>query len=494
MGSNSTTPHNLHILFFPFMAPGHAIPMLDMTKLFALHGVRTTFITTPANAPLVQPTINRANSANPTAPPIKLTLLPFPSAELGLPSGCENAASLHSSDMRKNFFKAVMMLRQPFDQVLKELHPDAIVTDSFLPWTIDAASEFGIPRLVFHGTSSFALCAWHSVDEYNPHERPEESFTIPGLPHRIHMLKSQVPIIPKTNPSFTDVMRAVKESDAKSYGAVVNSFYELEPEYVDHYRNVMGRRAWYVGPVSLCNEEVVDLAGRGGEAVIDQDECLNWLDNKQPNSVLYVCFGSVGRFTSAQLHEIALGLESSRQPFIWVVKKLFDDEREWLPEYEKRVEGRGLIIRGWAPQILILNHEAVGGFLTHCGWNSALEAVCAGVPMVTMPMLAEQFFNERLLVDVLKIGVGIGVKEYGTGQKFGMGPENVSALVRGEDIEKAVAMLMNAGEEAEEMRRRARELRESAKMALEMGGSSSLDICNLIRELTEKQRPVPSLY
>ncbi|KAJ0962859.1 hypothetical protein J5N97_027981 [Dioscorea zingiberensis] len=387
MGSNSTTPHNLHILFFPFMAPGHAIPMLDMTKLFALHGVRTTFITTPANAPLVQPTINRANSANPTAPPIKLTLLPFPSAELGLPSGCENAASLHSSDMRANFFKAVMMLRQPFDQVLKELHPDAIVTDSFLPWTTDAASEFGIPRLVFHGTSSFALCAWHSVDEYNPHERPEESFTIPGLPHRIHMLKSQVPIIPKTNPSFTDVMRAVKESDAKSYGAVVNSFYELEPEYVDHYRNVMGRRAWYVGPVSLCNEEVVDLAGRG-----------------------------------------------------------------------------------------------------------ALEAVCAGVPMVTMPMLAEQFFNERLLVDVLKIGVGIGVKEYGTGQKFGMGPENVSALVRGEDIEKAVAMLMNAGEEAEEMRRRARELRESAKMALEKGGSSSLDICNLIRELTEKQRPVPSLY
>ncbi|KAJ0962860.1 hypothetical protein J5N97_027982 [Dioscorea zingiberensis] len=339
MGSNSTTPHNLHILFFPYMAPGHVLPMLDMTKLFALHGVRTTFVTTPANAPLVQPTINRANSANPTAPPIKLTLIPFPSAEVGLPSGCENAQSLESLDMRSNFYKAVMMLRQPFDQVLKELQPDAIVTDLFLPWTFDAASEFGIPRLVFNGTSFFAMCAWHSVEEYNPHEKPEESFTVPGLPHRIHMLKSQFPNYQKTNPSIIEVMRAVKESDAKSYGAVMNSFYELEPEYVDHYRNVMGRRAW-------------------------------------------------------------------------------------------------------------------------------------------------------LLVDVLKIGVGIGVKEFGTGQQFAVGTEKVMALVRGEDIEKAVARLMNAGEEAEEMRRRARELRESAKMALEKGGSSSLGICNLIRELTEKQRPI----
>ncbi|KAM0947466.1 putative scopoletin glucosyltransferase [Dioscorea sansibarensis] len=483
------TPHDLHVLFFPYMAPGHMIPMLDIAKLFSQFGVKTTFITTFGNAPLVQTTINHYNSTKSSNPPIKLALLPFPSTEAGLSPGCENAASITSLDMRSNFSKAVTLLRQPFDQLLQQLLPDAILTDYFLPWTLDSASKLGIPRLVFHGTSFFALCVAHSVERYDPHSRPEESFIVPDLPHPIHLLKSQVSNW-KANPSIMEMMLAIQESDKKSYGAVMNSFYELEPDYVNHYRNAIGRRAWYVGPVSMCNENIFDMSTRGNKPVIDKDECLNWLDNKKPNSVLYVCFGSMSRFTSTQLHEIAKGVESSQQPFIWVVKKeLFNDEGEGLmEEYEKRVEGRGLIVRGWAPQMLILNHGAVGGFLTHCGWNSTLEAVSAGVPMVTMPMLAEQFYNERLAVDVLKIGVGVGVKEYGTGQRFGAGTEKVAAVVHGEDIEKAVLRLMSVGKEGEGMRNRARELKVSAKMAIEKGGSSHLDICKLIQELTTHKK------
>ncbi|KAH7663505.1 UDP-glucuronosyl/UDP-glucosyltransferase protein [Dioscorea alata] len=482
------TPQDLHVLFFPFMAPGHMIPMLDIAKLFSHLRVQTTFVTTFGNASLVQTTINHFNSTNSSNPPIKLALLPFPSTEAGLSPGYENAAYITSLDMGANFIKAVTMLRQPFDQLLQQLLPDAILTDSFLPWTLDSALKIGIPRLVFHGTSFFAMCASHSVEQYDPHSRPEESFFVPDIPHSIHLLKSQVSNW-KTNPLIMEMMRAMQEAEEKSYGAVMNSFYELEPDYVNHYRNAMGRRVWHVGPVSLCNENIFDMSTRGDKPVIDKDECLNWLDNKKPNSVLYVCFGSVSRFTTTQLHEIALGLESSQQAFIWVVKKeLFQDEREELmEEYEKRVEGRGLIIRGWAPQMLILNHDAIGGFLTHCGWNSTLEAVSAGVPMVTMPMLADQFYNERLVVDVLKIGVGVGVKEYGTGQRFGAGIEKVVSVVHGEDIEKAVLRLMTVGEEDEVMRRRARELKVSAKMAIEKGGSSYLDICKLVQELTHKK-------
>ncbi|XP_042957819.1 UDP-glucose flavonoid 3-O-glucosyltransferase 7-like [Carya illinoinensis] len=113
--------------------------------------------------------------------------------------------------------------------------------------------------------------------------------------------------------------------------------------------------------------------------------------------------------------EIAMGLEASGQQFIWVVKKDKNEkeDEDWLPMgFEKRMEGKGLIIRGLAPQVLILDHEAVGGFVTHCGWNSTLEGVTAGLPMVTWPLFSEQFVNEKLVTEVLKIGVPVGAQQY----------------------------------------------------------------------------------
>ncbi|KAM0947472.1 putative flavonol 3-O-glucosyltransferase [Dioscorea sansibarensis] len=476
-------------------------PMLDIAKLFSQLGVQTTFISTFGNAPLVQTTINHFNSTNSSNPSIKLVLIPFPLPEAGLADGCGNASYLTSLDMLVNFHKVVAMLRPSLtNSSSNSFLTLSSVTISYhghlTPYQIsplyyDLRIVVGIPRLVFHGTSTFAVCAGLSVDQYDPHSRSEESFIVPGLPQPIHMLKSQVPNLRKTDPRIMKIMLATDVSHEKSYGTVMNSFYELEPEYVNYYRTVLGRRDWYVGPVSLCNDNIFDMSTRGDKPVIDKDACLNWLDNKEPNSVLYVCFGSMIKFTSTQLHEIALGLESSQQPFIWVLKKeLFEDERGGLmEEYEKRVEGKGLIIRGWAPQMLILNHEAVGGCLTHCGWNSTLEAVTAGVPLVTRPMFAEHFYTERFIVDVLKIGVGVGVKDFGTGQRFEAGMEKVGVVVHREDIEKAVLRLM-VGREGEEMRRRARELKVSAKMAVVKGGSSYLDIGKFMEELSQKKTKV----
>ncbi|KAJ6948944.1 hypothetical protein NC651_003066 [Populus alba x Populus x berolinensis] len=227
----------------------------------------------------------------------------------------------------------------------------------------------------------------------------------------------------------------------------------------------MGRKAWHIGPLSLCNRNIEDKAERGSTASIGKHECLRWLDLKEPNSVLYICFGSLLEFPAAQLREIALALEASGQNFIWVVRK---GEEEWLPEgFERRMEGKGLIIRGWAPQVLILDHNAVGGFMTHCGWNSTLEAVTAGVPLVTWPLYAEQFDNEKLITDVLKIGIGVGALEWSRYPK---------------KILKAIVQLM-VGEEAEEIRNRARELQEMARNAMEEGGSSYSDLTALLEEL-----------
>ncbi|KAK2665018.1 hypothetical protein Ddye_003592 [Dipteronia dyeriana] len=344
------------------------------------------------------------------------------------------------------------------------------------PWATDVAANFGIPRLCFHGTGVFALSVLHGLRQHKPYKTITsdfEPFTVPGLPDQVKITRQQLPSFIKEeaeNKVRSTLDQCIK-SEMSSYGVLVNSFHELEPGYSEHYRKVIGKKTWYIGPVSLCNRDTSDKAQQG-------HECLRWLDSKQPNSVIYICFGSLMHFWAAkQLFEIAMALEATGQNFIWVVKKEDKDKEEWLPEgFETWVDGRGLIIRGWAPQVLILDHEAIGGFMTHCGWNSILESVTAGVPMVTWPLSAEQFYNEKLVTDVLKIGVGVGAQESSS-----LLEEKKNIVKRG-DVKEAIIKLM-ASEEGEKMRILAGKLKEMARRATEEGGSSYSDLNVFLEEL-----------
>ncbi|KAL5562478.1 hypothetical protein UlMin_032225 [Ulmus minor] len=464
------------------MAHGHMIPALDMAKLFALRGCKTSIISTPANAPLFTKAIERSENMGLK---IQLLLIRFPSEEVGLPEGIESAHLVETSEMRDKFYVAASMLEKPLEQLLMEHRPSCLVADALFPWATGVAAKFGIPRLVFYGISFFSMCAAISLMEFEPYNKASmdsEPFVFPNLPDEIKLTRKQIPDYLKHQPETVAFLKAVHQSELTSYGVIVNSFYELEPAYADHYRKVLGRKAWHVGPTFLCNKEKEDKAQRGEVASIDDHECLKWLDSKKPNSVVYVCFGSLANFTDAQLTEIAMGLEATRKLFIWVVKKQKKElgaKEEWLPEgFEKRNEGKGLIIRGWAPQLLIHEHEAIGGFVTHCGWNSTLEAVSNGLPMVTWPVAAEQFFNEKLVTQILRIGVGVGAQQWA---------RLVGDSVKREAIEKAVRRIME-GEEAEEMRSRARELGEMARRAFEVGGSSYLDL-NVFRGPCRNNHP-----
>nr|XP_023874125.1 scopoletin glucosyltransferase-like isoform X2 [Quercus suber] len=427
MGSKS---RQLHLFFFPFMGHGHLIPMMDTAKLFAARGVKATIVTTPRNVQL----FSKTHGTN-----IDIQIIKFPAVEAGLPEGCENIDSVTSLDMSHKFIKATKMLRQPLEQLLEEYQPSCLVADMFLPWATDVAAKFGIP----------------------------------SFPGEIKLTRMQLAdfTLQEVETDFSKLFKEAIESELTSYGVVVNSFYELEPAYADHYRKVLGRRAWHIGPVSLCNKDSEDKAQRGKEASIADHECLKWLCKKKPNSVIYICLGSMPNFSDSQLFEIAMGLEASEQQFIWVVRKGKNEkeEEDWLPEgFEKRMEGKGLIIRGWAPQVLILDHEAVGGFVTHCGWNSTLEGVASGVPMVTWPMASEQFYNEKLITQVLKIGISVGAQQWTW----------VVDGIKREAIEKAMRQIL-VGEEAA----RAKALGEMARKAVEEGGSSYSDLNALIEEL-----------
>ncbi|KAF7811007.1 scopoletin glucosyltransferase-like [Senna tora] len=467
--------HKLHIFFFPFLAHGHIIPTIDIAKLFASRGIKITIVTTPLNLPLLTTSLETHKSHGHI---ITIKTIPFPSEEAGLPQGCENADTIPSPSLFYAFFNATKLLQQPLEQLLLEDRPNCLIAGSFYPWATDSAAKFGIPRIVFHGTGSFAMCASESLNLYQPYKNvssDSEPFVIPNLPGEIKMTRMAFPEYVKSDDDneLTRVLKESREAELRSYGVVVNSFYELDQVYADHYSNVMGRKTWHVGPVSLSNRDMKKKANRGKEASIDEEECLKWLDSKKPNSVLYLCFGSIVTFNESQLKEIALALEASGQNFIWVVRRSKQEDDEWLPEgFEKRMEGKGLIIRGWAPQVLILDHEAVGGFVTHCGWNSTLEGISAGVAMVTWPVGAEQFYNEKFVTEVLGVGVPVGVKKW---------VRVVGDSVNKEAIEKAVRRIME-----EEMRNKVKEFAKMAKEAVEEGGSSYLNLSALIHELQSR--------
>lgn len=251
----------------------------------------------------------------------------------------------------------------------------------------------------------------------------------------------------------------VKESfemNAQSWGCVFNTFRGLDGSYLDHLRVEFGHpRFFAVGPLCLNRS---DSDPDGGS------EVLKWLDQwEEDGSVLYVCFGSQKVLSKEQVEALGLGLERSGARFIWVVK----DGYGFLPDgFEDRVSGRGLVATGWVPQVEILGHRAVGGFLSHCGWNSVLEAVVAGVVILGWPMEADQFVNARLLVD--DVGVAVRVSE---GTDYVPDPDELGRVIAGSMVGDSL------------QKRRAEVLREEAVKGVGKGGRSSKELDDLVEAL-----------
>ncbi|XP_078151396.1 putative UDP-glucosyl transferase 73B6 [Carex rostrata] len=489
----ATQSSPLQILFFPFLAQGHLLPLADVARLFALRGVKCTILTTHANVTYIEPIINQTNKFldgknEAHLVRISVSLISFPSAEVGLPDGVENASDASFPEIGQKFFQACSLLEKPFEQLLKEINPDAFVSDTFFTWSADVSARTGIPRLVFNGRGLLARCAQEKllhIIESLPVDT--DKFVIPGLPHQLEMHRAQF-MFPLKNKEILPIVKRNSEMDARSYGEITNSFLELEADYAVHWHEVVGRKAWLIGPVVLCNEELIEKSSRGGvNTSIVTKELVQWLASKRSGSVVYICFGSLANsnISLEQIIQIAIALEESDRDFIWVVKSSNQDGyNDWLEGFEQRMhkEKRNLITKGWAPQLLILNHPAVGGFLTHCGWNSTLEAISAGVPMITWPMAGDQLFNEKLIVEILNIGAAIGVKEDPYLEK--------RQLIEAETIKNVIESVVGEGIEGEAMRKRAKELKKRAKAAVQEGGSSYTDLGNLIEELIARRNTV----
>lgn len=471
----------------PLMSQSHIIPLTDFAKLLARRGVLVSIVTTPLNAIRYKAIIDHSRAQN-----LKIQMIPikFPCQEAGLPEGCENLDALNSLELVREFFQAFEMLKNPLENLIQELEPkpSCIISTSSISWTQEVADKFKIPRYLFETVSCFTLLCSHNISQAKIEQSvvsDSEPFLVPDIPHKIEFTKAQLPhTLTKASDGLKEVKNPRKNQALESaQGTLMNSCEELEPWYLEGCKKNRGN-VWCIGPVSLCNKELSERSCRGNKASIDEHYCLKWLDSMKPKSVIYACFGSLCRMSLQQTKEIGLGLKASNFPFIWIIRKHDNSSTEvekWLAEerFEERVRGKGLVIRGWAPQVLILSHPSIGGFLTHCGWNSTLEGICAGVPMITWPMFAEQFYNEKFVVNVLGIGVRVGVESCINGEKN-------QDSVKWDQVKKAVENVMDENEDGIERRKRAEELAKMASNAVEEGGSSYLNVTMFIQDVMKQ--------
>ncbi|XP_073155889.1 UDP-glycosyltransferase 73C4-like [Henckelia pumila] len=477
-----------HFALLPFMAQGHTIPMVDIARLLAKRGATVTILTTAHNGRRFEKVIDRAIDCGLD---IRVVHLKLPCVEAGLPQGCENFDMLASMEDGAKFFVAVGMLEDQVREIIQELEPrvKCLIADMCFTWASNLGKVLHIPRLMFHGTSCFSLLCIHLVkaEDFETIASDFEHFVLPGLPDRIEFTKAQLwDTVSRTDPKWDEIRDQMRRAEDEAFGSVINTFHDLEPEYVKEYMKVrQGKKLWSIGPVSLCNKDGLDIAERGNKASIDKNKCLKWLDLQEKASVIYVCLGSLSHVSDSQMVELGLALRDSNRPFIWVIRKASDELKTRLSEEKlgDEEEDTNLIIHGWAPQVMILSHPSVGGFLTHCGWNSTLEGITAGLPMITWPAFGDQFCNEKLVVHVIKTGVRVGVElPVLLGEE-----EKVGVLVKYDELRRVIDELMDGGEEGEERRNRARKLGEMAQRATEEGGSSFKNIELLVQDVAMYQ-------
>ncbi|CAL4970353.1 unnamed protein product [Urochloa decumbens] len=451
-------PSRLHqVVVLASSGAGHLIPLVELVRRLAVdHGLAVTVVTL-------------TGMSNPATDAAVLASLPASVATAVLPAVSVDDDT-HTIELVR---RSLPHLRALMEGLRGGGSPAAaLVCDFFGTAALPLAAELGVQGFVFLPNSlamiyimryTAELHGGAAAGEYR--DLPDQ-LPLPGAPALRHA------DLPDGFGDRTDPTYAYHVEEARRYGGangfLVNSFEELETAMAESFKRDAEDGAF---PPVFPVGPIVRSSSSGEEA--DESGCLEWLDSQPEGSVVYVSFGSGGALSVEQTAELAAGLEASGQRFLWVVRMPSldgasnnfaemddkDDPLAWLPEgFLERTSGRGLAVAAWAPQVRVLAHPATAAFVTHCGWNSVLESVAAGVPMAAWPLYAEQRVNAVILTEVA--GVALRPAARGGG-----------GLVAREEIAAAVRELLN-GEKGSAVRCRARELREAAARAWSPEGSS----------------------
>ncbi|KAF8044096.1 hypothetical protein BT93_A2161 [Corymbia citriodora subsp. variegata] len=462
------------VVLYPSPAIGHLISMVELGKLLLSHRPSlSVHVLITSQAYNAGSTTSYIASVSAACPSITFRHLPPTS----LPPDFSTTSPHHETLVLELLRLNNPNVHAALTSISKNHVVHALVVDFFCASALSVARELSIPCYYFFTSGASVL----TVFLYFPTLHKLYTKSYKDLNAVLHV--PEMPPLPSSdiakpaqdrNDRAYELFLESSKNMATSAGIIINTFEKLEPRAVQAIRDgecVPGGPTpplYCIGPLITSGEGKREGSGNG------MSDCLTWLDSQPKGSIAFLCFGSLGVFSVEQLKEIATGLERSGQRFLWVVRNPPQDaDRKTatsampdpdLARFCQKGE-RGLVVKTWAPQVEVLNHSSVGGFVTHCGWNSVLEAVCAGVPMVAWPLYAEQRQNKGLMVEEIKIALPVD--------------ESESGLVCSEEVEKRVRELMES-EKGEIMRERVKSLKEEAKAALSPGWSSSVELRNLV--------------
>ncbi|KAL3635389.1 hypothetical protein CASFOL_019936 [Castilleja foliolosa] len=390
----------LHIVMFPWLAFGHIIPYLELSKHLAQKGHKISFISTPRN-------IDRLPELPPhLASSITLVKIPLPKLP-ELPENAEATSDIHGEQM--DFLKRAFDGLEPgLTRFLEQSNPDWVIYDFAPHWLPPIAARIGISRAFFLIINAWFLAFFGPTDVLisgKDYRTKPEDFLVPPrwvkfetkVAYRRFEANWVTESAQKPGSGYSDLHRAGKVVIG-SEAIVIRHCYEFEPDWLPLLEELHDRPVF---PLGLMPPKLND--NNNNQKDDDNDETWvsirNWLEAQTKDSVVYVALGSEVTPSHDQLSELAHGLELSGVPFFWVLRNPSgrSDPVELPDGFEERVEGRGIVWRSWVPQLKILSHDSVGGFLTHCGWSSIVEGIVFGHPFITLPFLVDQGVNSRVI-------------------------------------------------------------------------------------------------
>ncbi|VVB03292.1 unnamed protein product [Arabis nemorensis] len=440
-----------HVLAVPFPSQGHITPIRQFCKRLHFKGLKTTHTLTNF---------------------IFNTIHLDPSSQVSIATisdgydhgGFSSAGSVHEYLQNFKTFGSETVA----DVIRKHQASDdpitCIVYDSFMPWALDVAREFGLAAAPFFTQN----CAVNYINYLSCMNNGSLKLPIKDLPFlELQDLPTFVTPTVSHLAYFEMVLQQFTNFD-KADCVLMNTFQELDPHEKELFSKVWP--VLTIGPTvpSMYLDQQIKSDTDYDLNLFDSKEaslCATWLNTRPQGSVVYVAFGSMAQLSSVQMEEIASAI--SNFSFLWVVRA---SEETKLPSgFLETVDKDKSLVLKWSPQLQVLSNKAIGCFMTHCGWNSTMEALTLGVPMVAMPQWTDQPMNAKYIQDVWKVGVRVKT-------------EKESGIAKREEIEFSIKEVME-GEESKEMKKNAKKWRDLAVMSLSEGGSTDISIDEFVSKV-----------
>ncbi|KAJ4823664.1 hypothetical protein Tsubulata_019759 [Turnera subulata] len=454
-----------HVLLVPYPGQGHVNPMMQFARRLVSKGLKATL----ATSVFIAKSMHLSSSVG----QVHLDVISDGYDELG-PAAEAPSADTYLARLKAEGSRTLTGLILKHQSTPTPV--DCVVYEPFLAWALDVAKEFGLVGAAFFTqpcTVDYIYYSIHhkllSLEQVSSSSGP---VSIPGLPLQLE-LRDMPSFIgaPASYPAYFLMLLNQFSNADKADFILINTFYKLEAEAVDTMLKVCP--VLTIGPTipsiyldrRLQNDDEynIDLF------TLDASVSTKWLSDKPPRSVVYVAFGSISDLSEKQMEELAWGLKRSNFYFLWVVRAT---EQAKLPKIFMEELGDRGCVASWSPQVKVLADQAVGCFLTHSGWNSTIEAVSLGVPMVAMPQWTDQPPNAKLVEDFWKVGIRVRVGEDG--------------IVPREEIERCIREVM-VGEKGKEIKKNTEKWRELAIEAVSEGGSSDVNIDKFVAKVIKSR-------